>query len=89
MRHPEVIPGALTTLNRLKQYCSEVRRDIAGFARQALADPDWFLKVKLGQGDQIRRCNYTNYCEALDQAAPSGNLQDYGIELTWLSPELP
>ncbi len=37
-------------------------------ARQALADPDWFLKVKLGRGEEVRRCTYTNYCEALDQA---------------------
>jgi len=42
--------------------------DIVGLARQALADPDWFIKVKLGRGDQVRRCTYTNYCEALDQA---------------------
>ena len=33
-------------------------------ARQALADPDWFVKVKLGRGDEVRRCTYTNYCEA-------------------------
>jgi hypothetical protein len=37
-------------------------------ARQALADPDWFRKVKCGRGDEVRRCTYTNYCEALDQA---------------------
>ena len=42
--------------------------DLAGFARQALADPDWFLKVRLGRGTEVRRCTYTNYCEALDQA---------------------
>jgi hypothetical protein len=42
--------------------------DIVGMARQALADPDWFTKVRLGRGDEVRRCTYTNYCEALDQA---------------------
>ena len=36
-------------------------------ARQSLADPDWFLKMLHGQGDAIRRCEFTNYCEALDQ----------------------
>ena len=41
--------------------------DIVGLARQALADPDWFLKVKLGRGSEVRLCIYTNYCEALDQ----------------------
>src|SRR5207244_8045547 len=42
-------------------------RSIVGMARQALADPDWFIKVKSGCGDEVRRCTYTNYCEALDQ----------------------
>ena len=36
-------------------------------ARQSLADPDWFLKVRLGRGSEVRRCEFTNYCEALDQ----------------------
>ena len=37
------------------------------FARQALADPDWFAKVKAGRGSEVRLCEYTNYCEGLDQ----------------------
>jgi len=41
--------------------------DLVGAARQSLADPDWFRKVELGRGDEVRRCLYTNYCEALDQ----------------------
>ncbi|MFT7542115.1 MAG: 2,4-dienoyl-CoA reductase-like NADH-dependent reductase (Old Yellow Enzyme family) [Gammaproteobacteria bacterium] len=41
--------------------------DLVGAARQALADPDWWRKVELGQGALVRRCLYTNYCEALDQ----------------------
>ena len=41
--------------------------DIVASARQSLADPDWFLKVRSGHGDQVRRCTFTNYCEALDQ----------------------
>ena len=36
-------------------------------AARALADPDWFEKVRTGHGDQVRLCLYTNYCEALDQ----------------------
>jgi hypothetical protein len=36
-------------------------------ARQALADPDWFRKVRAGRGAEVRLCLYTNYCEALDQ----------------------
>ena len=45
----------------------EGKADIVGAARQSLADPDWFRKVRLGRGDEVRRCTFTNYCEALDQ----------------------
>ena len=41
--------------------------DIVGSARQTLADPDWFLKTRLGLGDSVRVCEFTNYCEGLDQ----------------------
>jgi hypothetical protein len=41
--------------------------DIIASARQSLADPDWFLKLREGRGGEIRRCEFTNYCEALDQ----------------------
>lgn len=41
--------------------------DIVGSARQALADPDWFLKVRLGRGNEVRVCEFSNYCEGLDQ----------------------
>jgi len=40
---------------------------VVGAARQSLADPDWFLKMRLGLGAEVRRCVYTNYCEGLDQ----------------------
>ncbi len=41
--------------------------DVIGAARQSLADPDWFLKMRTGHGAEIRRCCFTNYCEGLDQ----------------------
>ena len=41
--------------------------DMVGAARQSLADPDWFRKIELGLGDTVRTCEYTNYCEGLDQ----------------------
>ena len=65
---PVVAAGGLTTFDQAEEILQEGQADIAGFARQALADPDWFVKVRQGRGDEIRRCNYTNYCEALDQA---------------------
>jgi 2,4-dienoyl-CoA reductase-like NADH-dependent reductase (Old Yellow Enzyme family) len=65
---PIVASGGLTTFAQAEEILQRRQADIAGLARQALADPDWFVKVKLGRGDEIRRCTYTNYCEALDQA---------------------
>jgi 2,4-dienoyl-CoA reductase-like NADH-dependent reductase (Old Yellow Enzyme family) len=41
--------------------------DMVAAARQSLADPDWWRKMRAGHGEQVRRCVYTNYCEALDQ----------------------
>ena len=65
---PIVATGGITTFAQAEAILRQGQADIAGFARQALADPDWFVKVKLGRGDEVRRCTYTNYCEALDQA---------------------
>jgi 2,4-dienoyl-CoA reductase-like NADH-dependent reductase (Old Yellow Enzyme family) len=65
---PIVAAGGISTFTQAEAILTEGQADIAGLARQALADPDWFIKVKLGRGAEIRRCNYTNYCEALDQA---------------------
>jgi 2,4-dienoyl-CoA reductase-like NADH-dependent reductase (Old Yellow Enzyme family) len=65
---PVIATGGITTFEQAEAILREDDADIAGLARQALADPDWFLKVKVGRGDEVRRCTYTNYCEALDQA---------------------
>jgi 2,4-dienoyl-CoA reductase-like NADH-dependent reductase (Old Yellow Enzyme family) len=65
---PLVAAGGITTYEQAEAILQSGQADIAALARQALADPDWFLKVKLGRGQEIRRCTYTNYCEGLDQA---------------------
>lgn len=65
---PIVATGGISTFEQAEQILQRDEADIIGFARQALADPDWFVKVRSGFGDQVRRCTYTNYCEALDQA---------------------
>lgn len=64
---PIVGAGGIGTFELAESILERGEADIIGFARQALADPDWFLKVRLGYGDEVVRCNYTNYCEALDQ----------------------
>jgi 2,4-dienoyl-CoA reductase-like NADH-dependent reductase (Old Yellow Enzyme family) len=65
---PIVAAGGISTFEQAEEILRLGQADIAGLARQALADPDWFLKVRVGRGNEVRRCTYTNYCEALDQA---------------------
>jgi 2,4-dienoyl-CoA reductase-like NADH-dependent reductase (Old Yellow Enzyme family) len=65
---PVVATGGISTFEQAESILQHDYADIVGFARQALADPDWFVKVNLGRGEEVRRCTYTNYCEALDQA---------------------
>ncbi len=64
---PIVAAGALNTFALAEGALQSGACDVVASARQSLADPDWFLKMRLGHGDQIRRCALTNYCEGLDQ----------------------
>lgn len=65
---PVIAAGGISTFEQAEEILQNGHADVVGMARQALADPDWFVKVRLGRGDEVRRCTYTNYCEALDQA---------------------
>jgi dimethylglycine catabolism A len=64
---PVVVAGGIHTYTQAETLLAEEKADIVGIARQALADPDWFEKVRSGCGGQVRLCEYTNYCEGLDQ----------------------
>ncbi len=64
---PVVAAGGIHSFEQAEAVLATGQADIVGFARQALADPDWFRKVASGRGEQVRLCLYTNYCEALDQ----------------------
>ena len=64
---PVVVAGGICTFDQAERILQAGQADIVAAARQSLADPDWFLKTRLGRGDDIRRCIYTNYCEGLDQ----------------------
>jgi 2,4-dienoyl-CoA reductase-like NADH-dependent reductase (Old Yellow Enzyme family) len=64
---PVVATGGIHNFEQAEAVLTNGTADIVGFARQALADPDWFRKVVSGHGDAVRLCLYTNYCEALDQ----------------------
>jgi 2,4-dienoyl-CoA reductase-like NADH-dependent reductase (Old Yellow Enzyme family) len=64
---PVVTSGGIATFDQAEGILARGEADVVAAARQSLADPDWFLKVRLGRGAEVRRCTYTNYCEGLDQ----------------------
>ena len=64
---PVVSAGGIHSFDQAEALLAEDKADIVGFARQSLADPDWFEKVRLGRGDEVMLCRYSNYCEGLDQ----------------------
>ena len=64
---PIVVAGGVHGFELAESILQKGQGDIIGAARQALADPDFFLKMQTGCGDQVRVCEYTNYCEGLDQ----------------------
>lgn len=64
---PVVGAGGVNTFELAERALRDGDCDLVAAARQSLADPDWWKKVELGRGAEVRRCKYTNYCEALDQ----------------------
>ncbi len=64
---PVIVTGGIHGFEQAERLLAEDKADVIGLARQSLADPDWFEKVRLGRGAEVRVCEYTNYCEALDQ----------------------
>ncbi len=64
---PVVCTGGVHNFEMAEAMLKRGDCDIVGSARQSLADPDWLRKVALGLGHTVRRCEYTNYCEGLDQ----------------------
>jgi 2,4-dienoyl-CoA reductase-like NADH-dependent reductase (Old Yellow Enzyme family) len=64
---PVVTSGGIATFEQAEGILARGEADAVGAARQSLADPDWFRKVALGLGHLVRRCEFTNYCEGLDQ----------------------
>ena len=64
---PVVLSGGISTFEQAEESLRDGAADIVASARQSLADPDWFRKLRLGLGAEVRRCVFTNYCEGLDQ----------------------
>jgi len=87
---PVVVAGGIHGFEQAEAALNEGVADIIGAARQSLADPDWFLKLRLGRGDEVKVCEYTNSCEGLDQKHKQvtcklwdrGGLDEPGVKLS-------
>lgn len=64
---PVVVTGGIYGFAQAENLLQRGEADLVGAARQSLADPDWWMKMRLGRGQEINRCVFTNYCEGLDQ----------------------
>ncbi|HUR27778.1 MAG TPA: NADH:flavin oxidoreductase [Planctomycetota bacterium] len=64
---PVVAAGGINSFELAEAALRDGACDFVASARQSLADPDWFAKVERGEGELVRRCKFTNYCEGLDQ----------------------
>ena len=72
---PVVCAGGVHNFEMAEKMLADGVCDIVGAARQTLADPDWFRKIALGHGGDVRLCEFTNYCEGLDQKHKSVTCQ--------------
>ncbi len=87
---PIVVAGGIHGFEQAEAALGSGVADIIGAARQSLADPDWFLKLRLGRGNEVRVCEYTNSCEGLDQKHKQvtcrlwdrGGLDEPGVKLS-------
>lgn len=66
-RTPIVAAGGIQTFRLAEDALLRGDADLIAAARQSLADPDWWQKMREGKGATVRRCAATNYCEGLDQ----------------------
>ncbi len=67
LQTPIICAGGVHNFDFAEKMLADGACDVVGSARQSLADPDWLLKLKSGRGDSVRTCEFTNYCEGLDQ----------------------
>lgn len=78
---PVVGAGGIGTFELAEAALARGDCDFVAAARQSLADPDWWRKVEQGRGEAVRRCKFTNYCEALDQRHKQVTCQLWDREL--------
>ncbi|MEM9192106.1 MAG: NADH:flavin oxidoreductase [Myxococcota bacterium] len=85
---PVVAAGGICSPWQAEAILENEEADLVAAARQSLCDPDWFRKIELGRGEEVRRCFFTNYCEALDQAHKEVTCQRWDREDDGTSPAM-
>ncbi len=58
---PVVVAGGIHSFTQAETALTDGVADIIGAARQSLADPDWFLKLRLGRGDEVITAPMTDH----------------------------
>lgn len=53
---PVIASGSITTPNLAEEIISSGKVDFVALGRPLLADPDWVIKLKMGQPEDIRPC---------------------------------
>ena len=86
---PVVAAGGINTFAMAEGALQSGDCDFVASARQSLADPDWFLKLESGRGEEIRRCKFTNYCEGLDQSHRQVTCQLWDRDFALADPRAP
>lgn len=64
---PVVAAGGIAGFGQAEGILRRSEAEFVAAARQSMADPDWWRLMETGQGEAVRRCIFTNYCEGLDQ----------------------
>ncbi len=86
---PIVAAGGICGFRQAERAIVDGDADAIASARQTLADPDWFTKVRLGRGHDVRRCLFTNYCEGLDQQHKQVTCQLWDRDFDRDDPDVP
>ena len=75
---PVVTSGGIGTFEQAEAILAAGEADFVAAARQTLADPDWFRKIRLGRGDRRAPLRVHQLLRGARPAAQAGHLQALG-----------
>ena len=84
---PVVATGGVHSFEMAEKHAGRAAQcDIVGAARQTLADPDWFRKIALGRGGEVRHLRVHELLRRPRPEAQAGDLQIVGSRCWWEKP---